>query len=64
MAWNHGAVVALIVTLSLAVLALISAAKENGRIEACAHVCGGPAEWQTIGDGCVCVVREEVTRGR
>ena len=39
-------------------------ARQAGRVEACEWVCGGDAEWATVGEGCVCVIREEVRRGR
>lgn len=64
MEWKTAGWVLILMALGVAFIAGVFGGKTEGRLEACEHVCGGAAEWATVGDGCVCVVREEVSRGR
>lgn len=63
MEWKVVRVVLMLGALAVAFIAGVFGGRTEGRLEACEHVCGGAAEWATIGDGCVCVVREQVRRG-
>lgn len=61
--WKIAIVMGVLVLIGLAFIAGVFGGKTEGRLDACEYVCGGAAEWATVGDGCVCVVREEVRRG-